>query len=107
MLEAGEKEVEMNPNDAPVLAVMAQALARTYTRRHLMPRSSWTRPSSFEARDRNHSDALKPENLTDEAFNNAKNDTLVMAHERARVGLHTQEQIFRSYTGAGASGKSR
>src|ERR1700756_2460808 len=27
MLEAGEKEVEINPNDAPVLAVMGQALA--------------------------------------------------------------------------------
>src|SRR5246127_4995573 len=30
MLDAGEKEVEINPNDAPVLAVMGQALARTY-----------------------------------------------------------------------------
>src|SRR6266436_6512127 len=30
MLDAGEKEIEMNPNDAPVLAVMAQTLARTY-----------------------------------------------------------------------------
>src|ERR1700758_5537543 len=30
MLDAGEKEIAINPNDAPVLAVMAQALARTY-----------------------------------------------------------------------------
>src|SRR6202030_2940574 len=30
MLDAGEKEIEINPNDAPVLAVMAQTLARTY-----------------------------------------------------------------------------
>jgi len=30
LLDAGEKEIELNPNDAPVLAVMGQTLARTY-----------------------------------------------------------------------------
>jgi len=81
MLEAGEKEVEMNPNDAPILAVMAQALARTYNPKSPDAVKQLDKAELYSKRAIEITPTLpKPENLTDEAFNNAKNDTLVMAH---------------------------
>jgi tetratricopeptide (TPR) repeat protein len=81
MLEAGEKEVEINPNDAPVLAVMAQALARTYNAKAPDAAKQLDKAELYSKRAIEITPTLpKPENLTDEAFNNAKNDTLVMAH---------------------------
>jgi tetratricopeptide (TPR) repeat protein len=81
MLEAGEKEVEMNPNDAPILAVMAQALARTYNAKAPDAAKQLDKAELYSKRAIEITPTLpKPENLTDEAFNNAKNDTLVMAH---------------------------
>jgi tetratricopeptide (TPR) repeat protein len=81
MLEAGEKEVEINPNDAPVLAVMGQALARTYNAKAPDAAKQLDKPELYSKRAIEITPTLpKPENLTDEAFNNAKNDTLVMAH---------------------------
>jgi tetratricopeptide (TPR) repeat protein len=81
MLEAGEKEVEINPNDAPVLAVMAQALARTYNAKSPDAAKQLDKAELYSKRAIEITPTLpKPENLTDEAFNNAKNDTLVMAH---------------------------
>jgi len=81
MLEAGEKEVELNPNDAPVLAVMGQALARTYNAKAPDAAKQLDKAELYSKRAIEITPTLpKPENLTDEAFNNAKNDTLVMAH---------------------------
>jgi len=81
MLDAGEKEIEMNPNDAPVLAVMAQTLARTYNSKAPDATKQLDKAELYSKRAIEVIPALpKPENLTDEAFNNAKNDTLVMAH---------------------------
>jgi tetratricopeptide (TPR) repeat protein len=81
MLEAGEKEVEINPNDAPVLAVMGQALARTYNAKAPDAAKQLDKAEMYSKRAIEITPTLpKPENLTDEAFNNAKNDTLVMAH---------------------------
>jgi len=81
MLEAGEKEVEMNPNDAPVLAVMGQALARTYNAKAPDAAKQLDKAELYSKRAIEITPTLqKPENLTDEAFTNAKNDTLVMAH---------------------------
>ena len=81
MLEAGEKEVEMNPNDAPVLAVMGQALARTYNAKAPDAAKQLDKAELYSKRAIEITPTLpKPENLTEEAFNNAKNDTLVMAH---------------------------
>ena len=81
MLEAGEKEVEMNPNDAPILAVMAQALARTYNAKAPDAAKQLDKAELYSKRAIEITPTLpKPENLTDEAFNSAKNDTLVMAH---------------------------
>lgn len=81
MLDAGEKEIEINPNDAPVLAVMAQALARTYNPKSPDAAKQLSKAEQYSKRAIEITPTLtKPGNLTDEAFNNAKNDTLVMAH---------------------------
>jgi tetratricopeptide (TPR) repeat protein len=81
MLEAGEKEVELNPNDAPVLAVMGQALARTYNAKAPDAAKQLDKAELYSKRAIEITPTLaKPENLSDEAFSNAKNDTLVMAH---------------------------
>jgi tetratricopeptide (TPR) repeat protein len=81
MLDAGEKEIEINPNDAPVLAVMAQALARTYNAKSPEAAKQLSKAEQYSRRAIEITPTLpKPESLTDEAFNNAKNDTLVMAH---------------------------
>src|SRR6202049_3948434 len=81
MLDAGEKEIEMNPNDAPVLAVMAQALARTYNAKSPDAAKQLSKAEQYSKRAIEITPTLpKPESLTDEAFKNAKNDTLVMAH---------------------------
>jgi tetratricopeptide (TPR) repeat protein len=81
MLDAGEKEVALNPNDAPVLAVMGQALARTYNARAPDAAKQLDKAEQYSKRAIEITPTLtKPENLTDEAFSNAKNDTLVMAH---------------------------
>ena len=81
MLEAGEKEVEINPNDAPVLAVMGQALARTYNAKAPDAAKQLDKAELYSKRAIEITPTLpKPETLTEEAFNNAKNDTLVMAH---------------------------
>src|SRR6266853_3726512 len=81
MLDAGEKEVALNPNDAPVLAVMGQALARTYNAKAPDAAKQLDRAEQYSKRAIEITPTLtKPENLTDEAFSNAKNDTLVMAH---------------------------
>ncbi len=81
MLDAGEKEIEMNPNDAPVLAVMAQTLARTYNSKAPDAAKQLEKAELYSKRAIEITPTLpKPENLTEEAFSNAKNDTLVMAH---------------------------
>jgi tetratricopeptide (TPR) repeat protein len=81
LLDAGEKEIEMNPNDAPVLAVIAQTLARTYNAKAPDAAKQLDKAELYSKRAIEITPTLpKPENLTEEAFNNAKNDTLVMAH---------------------------
>jgi tetratricopeptide (TPR) repeat protein len=81
MLDAGEKEIAINPNDAPVLAVMAQALARTYNPKAPDAAKQLSKAEEYSKKAIEITPTLpKPQNLTDEAFNNAKNDTLVMAH---------------------------
>src|ERR1700737_3958545 len=81
MLDAGEKEIEINPNDAQVLALMAQTLARTYNAKAPDAAKQLDKAEIYSKRSIEITPTLpKPENLTDEAFINAKNDTLVMAH---------------------------
>ena len=81
MLDAGEKEIELNPNDAPILAVLGQTLARTYKPNAPDAAKQLDKAELYSKRAIEITPTLtKPENLTDDAFANAKNDTLAMAH---------------------------
>ena len=81
MLDAGEKEIELNPNDAPVLAVMGQTLARTYNAKAPDAAQQLDKAEKYSKRAIEVTPTLqKPETLSDDAFNSAKNDTLAMAH---------------------------
>jgi tetratricopeptide (TPR) repeat protein len=81
MLDAGEKEIELNPNDAPILAVMGQTLARTYKPSAPEAAKQLDKAELYSKRAIEVTPTLtKPENLTDEAFAKAKDDTLSMAH---------------------------
>jgi len=81
MLDAGEKEIELNPNDAPILAVVAQTLARTYKPNTPDAAKQLDKAELYSKRAIEITPTLtKPENLTDDAFANAKKDTLAMAH---------------------------
>jgi tetratricopeptide (TPR) repeat protein len=81
LLDAGEKEIELNPNDAPILAVVAQTLARTYNAKAPDAAKQLDKAEEYSKRAIEVVPTLsKPENLSEEAFLSAKNDTLVMAH---------------------------
>jgi len=81
MIDAGEKEIEINPNDAPVLAVMGQTLARTYSAKAPDAAKQLDKAELYSKRAIEITPTLtKPANLSDEQFNSAKSDTLVMAH---------------------------
>jgi tetratricopeptide (TPR) repeat protein len=81
MLDAGEKEIALNPNDAPVLAVMAQTMARSYNAKAPDAAQQLQKAEEYSKRALEVTPTLqKPESLSQEAFDNAKNDTLMMAH---------------------------
>ncbi len=83
MQEYGEKEIAIAPNDVSTLALLGQTLPRGL---HGSP----TTPEAVQilAKAEQYSKQAieitptlqKPENLTDEAFTSAKNQTLAMAH---------------------------
>ena len=83
MQEYGEKEIAISPNDVSTLAILGQTLPRGL-------HGSATTPEAIQilAKSEQYSkQALeitptlpKPENMTDEAFVSAKNQTLAMAH---------------------------
>jgi tetratricopeptide (TPR) repeat protein len=81
LLDAGEKEIALNPNDAPVLAVVAQTIARTFNAKAPDAEQQLTKAEEYSKRAIEITPTLpKPPSLTDEAFLAAKNDTLEMAH---------------------------
>ena len=81
LLEAGDKEIALNPNDAPVLAVVAQTIARTFNAKAPDAEQQLAKAEQYSKRAIEITPTLpKPTNLTDEAFASAKNDTLEMAH---------------------------
>src|SRR5437762_2991542 len=83
MQEYGEKEITLSPNDVSTLALLGQTLPRTL-------HGSVSDPAAVQllAKAEQYSKQAieitptlpKPENLTDEAFASAKNQTLAMAH---------------------------
>jgi len=81
MIDAGEKEIELNPNDAAILAVMGQTLARTYKPNTPESVKQLDKAELYSKRAIEITPTLsKPESLTDDAFVKAKDDTLSMAH---------------------------
>jgi tetratricopeptide (TPR) repeat protein len=81
LVDAGEKEIALNPNDAPVLAVVAQTLARSFNAQMPDAEQRLEKAEQYSKRAIEVVPTLpKPANLTDEAFTVAKNDTLEMAH---------------------------
>jgi tetratricopeptide (TPR) repeat protein len=81
MLDAGDKEIALAPNDAPVLALLGQTLARSYNPKAPDAAEQLQKAEQYTKRAIEVTPALqKPENLSDEAFDAAKSDTLAMAH---------------------------
>ena len=81
LLDAGDKEIALNPNDAPVLAVVAQTIARTFDAKAPDAEQQLQKAETYSKRAIEIVPALpKPASLSDEAFTIAKNDTLEMAH---------------------------
>ncbi len=81
LLEAGDKEIALNPNDAPVLAVVAQTIARTFDAKAPDAEQQLEKAETYSKRAIDIIPTLpKPPTLSDEAFTIAKNDTLEMAH---------------------------
>jgi tetratricopeptide (TPR) repeat protein len=81
LLDAGDKEIALNPNDAPVLAVVAQTIARSFNGKAPDAQQQLDKAEQYSKRAIEITPTLpKPANLTDDAFVMAKNDTLEMAH---------------------------
>jgi len=81
MEEVGDKEVELNPNDVQVLAVLGQTIPRVINAKTADPAKELDKAERYAKRAIEVTPTVpKPDNLTEENFTNAKNVTLAMAH---------------------------
>jgi tetratricopeptide (TPR) repeat protein len=83
MQEYGEKELTIAPNDVSTLALLGQTLPRSLRGSAATPEAVQTlaKAEQYSKQAIEITPTLqKPENLTDEAFMSAKNQTLAMAH---------------------------
>jgi tetratricopeptide (TPR) repeat protein len=81
MEEVGDKEVELNPNDVQVLAVLGQTIPRALNSTTQDPVKELDKAERYAKRAIEVTPTLpKPDTLTEESFTNAKNITLAMAH---------------------------
>jgi tetratricopeptide (TPR) repeat protein len=83
MQEYGEKEIAIAPNDVSTLALLGQTLPRTLHGSASTPEAMQVlaKAEQYSKQAIEITPTLpKPENLTDEAFASAKNQTLAMAH---------------------------
>lgn len=81
MLDIGEKEIELNPNDAAVLALLGQTLARAYNDKAPDAEKKLKKAEDYSKRAIEITPTLtKPVGLSEEIFANAKNEALIMAH---------------------------
>jgi tetratricopeptide (TPR) repeat protein len=81
MLDVGEKEIQLNPNDAGVLALLGQTLARTYNDKAPDAEKKLSKAEDYSKRAIDIAPTLaKPAGLSEEAFASAKSEALVMAH---------------------------
>src|SRR5260370_33621607 len=81
MEEVGEKEIALAPNDVSTLALMGQTLTRSWKSSAPDALQVLAKAEQYSKQAIEITPTLsKPENLTDEAFTSAKNQTLAMAH---------------------------
>ncbi|MBV8515580.1 MAG: hypothetical protein JO260_09815 [Acidobacteria bacterium] len=81
MIDAGEKEIALNPNDTPILGLMGQTLARTLNPKSPDAMAQLNKAELYSKRAIEVTPTLtKPAELTDDQFNNAKNNALEMAY---------------------------
>jgi tetratricopeptide (TPR) repeat protein len=81
MQQAGEKEVELNPNDGQTLAILGQTIPRAMNANTPDPAKQLDKAEQYSKRAIEIIPAMpKPESITDEQFATAKNQTLAMAH---------------------------
>jgi tetratricopeptide (TPR) repeat protein len=81
MLEVGDKEVALMPNDVTTLAILAQMISRVTDSGSPNAQQQWDKAATYAKRAIEIAPTLpKPENLTDEAFTAGKNQALVAAH---------------------------
>ena len=81
MIDAGEKEIALNPNDTPILGLMGQTLARTLNPKSTDAMAQLNKAELYSKRAIEVTPTLtKPAELTDYQFNNEKNMALEMAY---------------------------
>jgi tetratricopeptide (TPR) repeat protein len=81
MQEYGEKDIELSPNDVSVLALMGQTLPRSIRGNTPDPDKILAKAERYSKQAIEITPTLpKPDNMTDDAFANAKNQALAMAH---------------------------
>jgi len=81
MIDAGEKEIALNPNDTPILGLMGQTLARTLNPKAPDALAQLNKAELYSKRAIEVTPTLtKPAELSDVQFTNAKNNALEMAY---------------------------
>jgi tetratricopeptide (TPR) repeat protein len=81
MVEVGEKELELNPNDVQVLAMLGQTLPRAFKPSAPDAAQQLEKAENYSKRAIEVMPTIpKPPNATDESFASAKNQALAMAH---------------------------
>lgn len=81
MEQAGENEVELNPNDGQTLAILGQTIPRAMNANTPEPAKQLEKAERYSKRALEIVPAMaKPDAMTDEQFTSAKNQTMAMAH---------------------------
>lgn len=81
MQEYGEKEIALAPTDVSILALLGQTLSRSAHGNTPDAVQTLTKAEQYSKQAIEITPTLpKPQNITDEAFASAKNQTLAMAH---------------------------
>jgi tetratricopeptide (TPR) repeat protein len=81
MIETGEKAIELTPNDVTTLAILGQTIPRALNATTADPAKQLQKAETYSKKAIEITPTLpKPPNLTDEAFDKAKNQTLASAH---------------------------
>ena len=81
MEAAGDKELELNPNDAQTLAILGSTLPRAMNAQTPEPQKRLDKAEQYSKKALDILPTVpKPQNLTDDAFNTAKNQIMAMAY---------------------------